>query len=188
MTAGPDYTQAVGDALTVALGTVEGHREYRVSPEGDATPTSGASLDDVLDAPDTMAGVPEAAAEEAFDPPDPSPVDVSAMGGAVNQWWVSDDDARETQASADAVNAAEAGAAVPGSDGPDLGWQPFPAGPPGMVVQPGGVGMFADADAGLEPPPGFPEPPPPQVEAQDLVPGDRGGYEFGELPGMGDWS
>lgn len=180
---GPDFTQAVGDALGAALGTVAAHREYRVAPGGDVTATSGASLDDVLDAPNTAAGVPEAAGEEASDPPDPSPVDVSAMGGAVNQWWVDPEDAAETQAMADTINASAGGAAVPGSDGLDTGWQPFPPGPPGMTVQPGGAGVF-----GVPPPAGGSAPPENfEAPAQDLTPGERGGYGF-DLPGAEDWS
>lgn len=131
---GPDFSGTIAAAMAAPGLAVDTHPEYRVAPPGDPSPTSGATLRDVTEAPDTMAGQAESAIDAAGDPA-PNPVDVSAMGGAINQWWVSPEDAAATQAAADQVNAATGGAAVPGSDGLDLGWQPFPPGPDGMVPQ-----------------------------------------------------
>lgn len=132
---GPDYTGAIAAAMTAAQDAAAPlHPEYRVTSEGDSTPTSGASLEQVLgaaDAIDEAAGAPpDAAVEVAADP-----VDVSAMGGAVNQWWIRPEDAIAEQAMADSINAQTGGAAVPGSDGVDTGYHPFPPGPAGMSPQ-----------------------------------------------------
>jgi hypothetical protein len=134
---GPDYTGEIRAAMAVpglagvpnlpGVNVASSHFEYRVSPEGDVTPTSGSTLDQVTgaaDAPDEGPGAPPDAAVES----PPNPVDVSTMGGGTNQWWVSPEDAAATQTSADTVNAAGDVGGVPG-------WQPFPPGPDGMVAQ-----------------------------------------------------
>lgn len=137
---GPDFTAEIAAAMAVpglagvpnlpGVNVAASHYEYRVSPEGDVTATSGATLDQVLgaaDAVDEGPGAPPDAAVEST----PNPADVSTMGGGQNQWWVSPEDAAESQAVADQINATTppAGGAVPD------GYQPFPPGPDGMVAQ-----------------------------------------------------
>ncbi len=102
---------------------VSSHREYRVAPAGDESPTSGSALGEVLAAADGPER-PNAPASAAL-PTAPNPIDVSTMGGSPRQWWVRPEDAASMQESADYVN----------GDGPPPagdGWQPFPPGPEGM--------------------------------------------------------
>lgn len=139
---GPDFTGEIAAAMASpglagvpnlpGVNVAAAHYEYRVSPEGDVTPTSGASLAGVVSAPSTAPPGPSPA--DASLGTVVSPVDVSTLGGAENQWWVSPADAVETQATADAINASTPGAGedVGGTPG---GWQPFPPGPEGMVSQ-----------------------------------------------------
>jgi hypothetical protein len=143
---GPDFTGEIAAAMAVpglagvpnlpGVNVAAAHYEYRVSPEGDVTPTSGATLDQVLSAGDAPGEGPGSAAEaqDAAVEAAPNPVDVSTMGGGTNQWWVSPEDAADTQRVADAVNAATP---APGADigGAPDGYQPFPPGPDGMVAQ-----------------------------------------------------
>jgi hypothetical protein len=92
---GPDWTEAIGAAMTAndpgvpgmpANTSIAGAPEYRVAPEGDSTPTSGNTLQEVTsaaDAPDEGPGAPPDAAIEV----QASPVDVTTLGGGPNQWW-----------------------------------------------------------------------------------------------------
>jgi hypothetical protein len=139
---GPDFTGEIAAAMAMpglagvpnlpGVNVAAAHYEYRVSPEGDVTPTSGATLDQVLSAADAPGEGPGSTAEaqDAAAEVVPNPVDVSTMGGAQNQWWTPRDDAADTQAMADSINNG-GGGMLPGA----TGWQPFPPGPDGMVAQ-----------------------------------------------------
>jgi hypothetical protein len=125
---GPDFTGVIAGQMQMnfAGDNTASHPEYRVAPEGDSSPTSGASLDEVIHAP--LVEPPGPAPADAVQETVVDPVDVSAMGGGVNQWWTSPEDALSTQAMADAMNA--------GTDLPaPAPYQPFPPGSDGMVVQ-----------------------------------------------------
>jgi hypothetical protein len=129
-----DFTGAIAAAMQMAFAgdNTASHPEYRVAPQGDPSPTSGATLDDVMGA-------------ASVDPPGPAPADgslgvlvdpadVSTMGGSPNQWWTTPEDNVQTQAMADAINTG----GVPGDSTPGFDsavWQPFPPGPEGMVTQ-----------------------------------------------------
>lgn len=132
---GPDFTGEITAAMAnpglagvpnlPGVNVTSSHWEYRVSPEGDATPTSGATLDEVIGAP--VNPPPAPGPESGSLGVTVNPVDVSTMGGAEDQWWISPEDAVETQAFADAMQAGELA--------PDTPYQPFPPGPDGMVAQ-----------------------------------------------------
>lgn len=133
---GPDFTGEIAAAMAApglagvpnlqGANVPAGYVEYRVSPPGDATPTSGATLDEVIGAPDAVDEAPGAAPDAAVESA-PNPVDVSTLGGNPDQWWVSPEDAATDQAMADAVDS--------GAPAPSTPYQPFPPGPDGMVAQ-----------------------------------------------------
>lgn len=132
---GVDYTGAIAAAMQMAFAddNTASHPEYRVSPPGDTTPTSGSTLAEVTGAADVVdegpGSPPDAAVEPAV-----NPVDVGTMGGAVNQWWTSPEDAISTQAMADSINSG-GGGVLPDTAPGMAGWQPFPPGSDGQVVQ-----------------------------------------------------